>query len=68
MYKCLTCKNECEFEEINIIKTYISQKTGVELDKFICREDVVCIECNNNMSEGHVVEMVEINLNKSKKY
>ena len=37
----------------------LSQKTGVELDKFICREDVVCLECNNNMSEGHVVEMVE---------
>ena len=25
MYKCLTCKNECEFEEINIIKAFATE-------------------------------------------
>ena len=44
MYKCIKCNNIIEFEEQNVIKTYIEQNNAGDIcttfDEFFYREDV----------------------------
>lgn len=63
MYKCKKCGNKIEFEEQNIIKTYINQTNDGKIentsDKFSYREDVVCLECQSTLNDGDVIEIVQ---------
>lgn len=61
MYKCIKCNNVKEFEEINVVKTYISQNKQGEVDNYVSdeffyRENVVCLECSSTMEDGDVIE------------
>lgn len=56
MYKCHKCRNNETFKEINSVVTYL--KNGEKTDeKFLEREDVICIECGAKYSEGMVAEI-----------
>lgn len=60
MYKCLKCGNVNEFEEINVIKTYICQNSENDIDsedEFFYRENVICLNCNSPMDDGMVIEV-----------
>lgn len=57
MYKCLECGNVDRFEELNVIKTLISQDNNYIEDKFVERVDVLCSECGENMETGTVIEI-----------
>ena len=61
MYKCNKCENEVEFEEINVIKTYINQEIEFKGDKdeFLYRENVVCLKCEGTMGDGDVIEFYD---------
>ncbi|MGL5328220.1 MAG: hypothetical protein ACRDD7_03055 [Peptostreptococcaceae bacterium] len=61
MYKCIKCNNVKEFEEINVVKTYMRQNETGEVDHYISdeffyRENVVCLECLSTMEDGNVIE------------
>lgn len=58
MYKCDNCGNVDKFEEINIIKTYVTRKERYYeyIDKFQYRENVICSECGSTMDKGLVLE------------
>ena len=56
MYKCHECDNRENFKEINIVETYL--ENGEQIDeKFIEREDVICLECGAKYSEGMIAEI-----------
>lgn len=62
MYKCKKCNNVTEFEEINVMKTYIRQDEDGECrhyttDEFFYRENVICLECSSTLEDGDVVEI-----------
>lgn len=62
MYKCNKCGNEVEFEEINVIKTYINQNEVSVLsnnDEFFYRENVICLECESTLKDGNITEEYE---------
>ena len=59
MYKCNKCGNTNEFEEINVVKTYINQKVRDEYennDEFFYRENVICLECEGTLEDGDLAE------------
>ena len=61
MYKCFKCLNVNKFKEINVINSYVNQEDGninLEEDKFLYREDVICLVCGETMNKGIVVEGV----------
>ena len=60
MYKCFNCLNINKFKEINVINSYINQEDGninLEEDKFLYREDAICLVCGETMNKGIVVEV-----------
>ena len=57
MYKCLECGNVDRFEELNVIKTIVSQKEDNSMDKFVERIDVICGRCGETMEDGSVEEV-----------
>lgn len=64
MYRCNNCGNISEFEEINVIKTYINQDNKEvsnihNIDEFFYRENVICLECECTMEDEDVVEINE---------
>lgn len=71
MYKCKECGNKNEFEELNVVKTYVNQATGERIDhvnslseEFFYRVDVVCLQCGNTLEDGCIEETkIEIGIN-----
>lgn len=64
MYRCNNCGNISEFEEINVVKTYINQNNKEvsdiqNTDEFFYRENVICLECERTMEDEYVVEINE---------
>jgi len=60
MYKCNKCGNTKEFEEQNVIKTYILQdnnKIESTNDEFFYLEDVVCLNCGSTLNDGNIIEI-----------
>lgn len=56
MYKCYICENTEDFKEINSIETVLNRGEQVK-EKFLEREDVVCLECGALYSEGSIAEI-----------
>lgn len=60
MYHCKKCGNKTQFEEQNVIKTYVKQDDKGNIketsDEFFYREDVVCLECESTLNDGVVKE------------
>ena len=60
MYKCKKCNNITEFEEQNVIKTYIEQNNAGDIcftsDEFFYREDIICLECGATYNDKDVIE------------
>lgn len=62
MYKCNKCGNIKEFEEQNVIKTYICQEQGKvkdTSDEFFYREDVVCLECGATLNDKDIIDIIQ---------
>lgn len=63
MYICNKCGNRIEFEEVNVMKTYIKQnEVGDDIsdgsfDEFDYRENVICLKCESTFEDGDVVEL-----------
>lgn len=49
MYKCNNCGNEKYFKETNVIKTFVLQDEGGNIntssDKFLYNQNVICSKC-----------------------
>ena len=61
-YKCKKCNNISDFEEINIYKTCVHQENDEiksTYDKYLCRENVICLECKSTFEDGDVTEVYE---------
>lgn len=56
MYLCKKCGNTIEFEEINIIKTYVNQDNKMTSDEFFYRENVICLECQSTMEDNLIID------------
>lgn len=61
MYKCLKCGNKNEFEEVNVIKTYVKLNNYGEIDQtsdeFFYRENVICLECESTLEDKDIIEV-----------
>ncbi|MGL5328402.1 MAG: hypothetical protein ACRDD7_03970 [Peptostreptococcaceae bacterium] len=57
-YKCKKCDNTEEFEEINVVKTYIALENGYcnhqTSDEFFYKENVVCLKCGATKDDNDV--------------
>lgn len=60
MYICNNCGNTYNFAEMNVIKTIVLQDICGNIcsttDKFIGREDVVCLKCEATLGEYCITE------------
>jgi len=58
MYEC-KCGNKPEFQELNVMKTYINQENEEEsgTDEFFYRADVNCLKCRGTLSDKYIEEI-----------
>ena len=60
MYKCNKCGNIESFEEINVMKTYVSQgKEEKTYDEFFYKENTICLECEATEEDGNIISINE---------